>query len=71
MDYELAHKNRLQPIDYGIRVEVYMKDKNEGKSIVDQEFVRYLFPKEQIPEFVNEQFLLDSVMNRDIVGWIR
>ena len=71
VDYELAHKNRLQPIDYGIRVEVYMKDKNEGKSIVDQEFVRYLFPKEQIPEFVNEQFLLDSVMNRDIVGWIR
>ena len=66
VDLDLARMNNLQPIDNGLRIQVYKKDVNEGKSSIDQEFIRYVFPFDQIPEFVNEQFDLKSVIRREV-----
>ena len=68
VDLDLARMNNLQSIDNGLRIQVYKKDVNEGMSSIDQEFVRYLFPMDQIPEFVNEKFELDKVVHREQMG---
>lgn len=68
VDQALAYKNGLQRLDGGIRIQVYMKDVNEGKSTIDQEYVSYLFPLNRIPEFVNEKFGLNQIVNRGIIN---
>ena len=52
----MLDQNGLQMIDYGIHVNVYRKDVNEDRASGNQEFTRYRFPADQIPEFVKETF---------------
>lgn len=53
---ELAQMNGLQPLEYGMTVRVYMKDANKEKSVHNREFENYLFPADQIPQFVKDAF---------------
>lgn len=73
VDTQLARKNDLQPVDYGVNVHVFMKDGNEGKTVAEQSFLNLSFPKDQIPEYISKQFHLDQIINRNItdvlVGW--
>ena len=66
VNHQLAHLNRLQPMEYGISVRVYMKDVNEGRSINNQEFVEYSFPADQIPKFVKDAFDYDKRLSKNI-----
>lgn len=63
---ELAQLNGLQPMEYGITVRVYMKDANEGMVISNQEFIPYLFPPEDIPQFVKDTFDYDNRESKNI-----
>ncbi len=66
VNQQLAHLNRLQPMEYGISVRVYMKDVNEGRSINNQEFVEYSFPADQIPQFVKDAYDYDNRLSKNV-----
>lgn len=66
VDNNLAQLNGLQGVEYGIIVRVYMKDVNEGRSIAEQEFVPYLFPADEIPDFVKETFKYDTFESKNV-----
>lgn len=63
---DLAHMNGLQPREHGIRVCVYMKDDNEGRSINNQEFVGYFFPADKIPQFVKDTYDYDNRLSKNV-----
>ncbi len=64
--HDLAQMNRLQPIEYGISVRVYMKDVNEGRPVNNQEFVAYSFPADNIPQFVKDAYDYDNRISKNI-----
>ncbi len=63
---DLAQLNRLQPLEYGITVRVFMKDVNEGRSINNQEFVAYSFPADKIPQFVKDAYDYDQRLAKNV-----
>lgn len=66
VNMDLAQLNRLQPLEYGLSVRVYMKDVNEGRSINNQEFVGYGFPADKIPQFVKDAYDYDNRLSKNV-----
>jgi len=66
VNQNLAQLNRLQPMEYGISVRIYMKDVNEGRSFNNQEFVAYSFPADKIPQFVKDAFDYDNRLSKNV-----
>lgn len=63
---DLAQMNRLQPIEYGISVRVYLKADNEGRSMNNQEFIGYSFPADKIPQFVKDAYDYDNRISKNV-----
>ncbi|MBR0306804.1 MAG: hypothetical protein IIX07_08340, partial [Lachnospiraceae bacterium] len=66
VNWELAQLNGLQPLEHGISVHVYMKKINEGRNLNNQEFVRYTFKADQIPQFVKDAYDYDNRLSKNV-----
>lgn len=66
VNWELAQLNGLQPLEHGISVHVYMRDVNEGRNFNNQEFVRYTFKADQIPQFVKDAYDYDNRLSKNV-----
>ena len=66
VNWELAQLNGLQPLEHGISVHVYMKKINEGRNRNNQEFVRYTFKADQIPQFVKDAYDYDNRLSKNV-----
>ena len=66
VNWELAQLNGLQPLEHGISVHVYMKKINAGRNLNNQEFVRYTFKADQIPQFVKDAYDYDNRLSKNV-----
>ncbi|MBQ2425254.1 MAG: hypothetical protein II263_01980, partial [Lachnospiraceae bacterium] len=66
VNWELAQLNGLQPLEHGISVHVYMKKINAGRNRNNQEFVRYTFKADQIPQFVKDAYDYDNRLSKNV-----
>ena len=66
VNWELAQLNGLQPLEHGISVHVYMKKINTGRNLNNQEFVRYTFKADQIPQFVKDAYDYDNRLSKNV-----
>ena len=66
VNWELAQLNGMQPLEHGISVHVYMRDVNEGRNFNNQEFVRYTFKADQIPQFVKDAYDYDNRLSKNV-----
>ena len=62
----MLSQNGLQSIEYGIHINVYRKDTNKDRASANQEFVRYMFPADQLPEFVKNAFNYEGQETKNI-----
>ncbi len=65
VDKHLAGMNNLQPLERGLTVRVAMKDENRNV-ISGHTYDTYLFPADQIPEFVKDAFQYDKFQSHQV-----